>query len=371
MVCRVTAAALISLMLFKEAFVRQDVGHIGIGFAGLTAAIVLFGADSWTGTHRQLVKAGTMVLVLVAGSLFCIRVTTDSNGDTSFLPTALWRIAEEQISSIETFAKCGDRCLRAQYQQSLLSLRSKCPLSPAHGTVDIYPVDDNTVLANKMRLTPRPMFQSYAATARYLIERNVGVLQGGVAPDTIFFQVSTIDTRLPALDDGASWPMLLSRYEIRKETEAPYLRLDRRAVPEPYEMLPAARMIARLNRGDIQVPSDGSVVWARIKLKRSALGTILSILFKEPIVQLELDLEDGSTRQYRLVPGSARTGFILSPLVETNTDFAALRSPPFQKQVKAIRIATSSLGLLAYRSRVMVSLYRLVFTCASRKPYPG
>jgi len=60
------------------------------------------------------------------------------------------------------------------------------------------------------------------------------------APENIFFAADPIDKRLPALEDAASWPLLLSRYSIvgfygnylhmLRDTQLTEMRLDRQRV---------------------------------------------------------------------------------------------------------------------------------------------
>ena len=59
------------------------------------------------------------------------------------------------------------------------------------------------------------MIQSYAAFTPELADLNAAYLRSSHAPDNVFFECAPIDDHYPSLDDGLSWPVLLTRYDIR------------------------------------------------------------------------------------------------------------------------------------------------------------
>ena len=60
--------------------------------------------------------------------------------------------------------------------------------------------------------SPRPVLQSYSAYTKELSLQNAAHLLGERAPRNVLFNVQPIDNRLPSLEDGSSWPVLLANY---------------------------------------------------------------------------------------------------------------------------------------------------------------
>ena len=84
----------------------------------------------------------------------------------------------------------------------------------------------------------------------------------------------------------------------------------------------------------------------------------MSLLFKAPRLRLTARLSDGTVRHYRVISGMARSGFLLSPLVTTEREFAALypglkESPGLA--TTAIQITGNAQAGLIYRSPFRIS----------------
>ena len=75
------------------------------------------------------------------------------------------------------------------------------PLPPSIGSVEVYPWDVWLPLIHDLPYRPRPVFQSYAAFTTKLSEMNARHLISA-KPETLLFQVKTIDGRLPTVDDA-------------------------------------------------------------------------------------------------------------------------------------------------------------------------
>src|SRR5262249_37075281 len=116
--------------------------------------------------------------------------------------------------------------LRQQFDVARAKIRHDNPLPRIDGSADIYPYYQNILLANGVEWSPRPIIQSYSAYEPKLADINANHLSSSSAPLHVFFDVSPIDGRLAALEDGKSWPLLLSRYHIVGRS-GHYLMLDR------------------------------------------------------------------------------------------------------------------------------------------------
>lgn len=207
-------------------------------------------------------------------------------------------------------------------EQALAAIRAKHPLPPLDGTIDVYNWDQADVLAHGLDYSPRPIFQSYSAYTPGLIDRNAESLAGPKAPDFVLFALQAIDNRLPALEDGKSWPLLWSRYDAVSlvSTHALLQRRVRSDRPIVWGE-ESASTIGWEEPLALSTSGAGACVWAVVEIKANLAGRLLSTAFKAPGVEIDLKLADGGTVRRRFIPGMSRTGFLLSPYVEDLTDF--------------------------------------------------
>jgi hypothetical protein len=192
------------------------------------------------------------------------------------------------------------------------------------------------------------------------MERNVEFLRSRSAPNNIFFNVEPFDGRLAAFEDGASWPELLSRYDIADDV-AGFLRLDRRPVARGYSFSPFLRTTIHLGeRLKIDNP-DNAMLWAHLDLDQTIAGRIAGMLLKLPLLRLDVVLRDGTARSFRIMPAAAREGFLLSPVVDSRLDFAALGRADLAtlmaaKQVDRMVISPQCFATSAYRAEVPITI---------------
>jgi hypothetical protein len=74
----------------------------------------------------------------------------------------------------------------------------------------------------------------------------------------------------------------------------------------------------------VQVPKDAAPVWVSLELRKTAFGKLVDLLYRLPPIMIDVELDDGATRAFRLVPEMARAGFLLSPLIESSERFSRL-----------------------------------------------
>ena len=74
----------------------------------------------------------------------------------------------------------------------------------------------------------------------------------------------------------------------------------------------------------IPLPETNTPIMARIQLKPSLLGKLISLLFKPSRLQIRLTLKSGRTQTYRFIANMAQTEFMISPLIENSGEFQHL-----------------------------------------------
>jgi hypothetical protein len=304
-------------LLFKAGFVRAD-DHVFITTFGLFVTAVPL-AVVWGRRPRQRL-VGALLVVLVPGGLWWHAVAV--LGPPRFhLPPVFPAQAIRRLTAGPA-AWWGDALDRA-HADRLAQIRAARPLPALQGPVDVYSYDQVAMLAHGLDLRPRPIFQSYMAYSPRQARANAEFLLGDLAPEWIFFRVSPIDLRVPALEDAPSWPLLLSRYRLVGPAGA-FALLQRRETPLPWRLEPLGHVETATNRA-IRVPAAGDGrIWVRIDVGTTWRDRLREALLWAPLTYVIVQRGDGRSRFFRLIPGLAREGFLLSPLVEDTADFMRL-----------------------------------------------
>lgn len=200
-------------------------------------------------------------------------------------------------------------------------LRQQAAFPVLHGTTDIYSYDQTYLISSQNRWSPRPVFQSYSVFNQHLAKDNKKHLQGKNKPDNIIFKIQPIDQRIPSLEDGASWPLLLVNYQpthlIRN-----FLFLHKKKYPHQVNL---SLLKSETHTLGEQVPLPKSqLLFVAIDLKPTIWGTLATIFFKPQPLFISLNLRNGATKRYRLVANMAKSAFLLTPLIENTIEFSMI-----------------------------------------------
>jgi hypothetical protein len=214
--------------------------------------------------------------------------------------------------------------LNVEFNRSLLTIKRKVHIPDLRGSVDIYPTDQSAVLVTNNKWNPRPVFQSYSAYTPALAGLNEAHLRGDAAPDNILFSIDPIDGRLPSLEDGMSWPALFDNYALTGiDNGIVYLRRNPRFVRTSSKFTMIDEGVR--NTGEtVAIPGSSVPIFAEIDLSPTVAGKFWGTIFKYPELKIIVTLENGASKEYRVVAEMMRSGFFLSPLVESTEDFKTL-----------------------------------------------
>jgi hypothetical protein len=302
-------SAMILFLAFKEGFVRADHAAAAGGMLGVSGI-----------AFALLKKTPMAALGCLAG---LIGFSTINAIPVGFAPIAgpIAAAFEADAASIHSRINDPDFFKRI-YDTSLATIRAAQVLPQISGTADVYPVDQSILLASGLNWDPRPTLQSYTAYTPGLAAADARHLIGPSAPANILFQVQPIDNRLPALDDGASWPALLADYRF-SGLYGDFALLRRQAQPAPVLISPLVSASYQTG-AKVALPSNAPFIWAELSIQPTLLGKVLGIIFKPPQLQIEYYFAGAPPVQFRYVAGMGQTGFLLSPLVQSTRDFMAL-----------------------------------------------
>jgi hypothetical protein len=196
-------------------------------------------------------------------------------------------------------------------------------------TIDVYSQHTGVVMGREgLHYTPRPAFLSLNAHTFKLAMLNADHLEESTAPDLILFQVlpreRSVNNRHPALADGPSWPLLLSKYALENAGKE-FLLLKKR--PQPLRIERKLLLDLNLRMGErVLLPEvEGNLLWAEVEVQRSPVGNLVHMLYKSPQVLLEsLTTQPMESHLFQIVPELGKAGFLISPLVQNNATFAEL-----------------------------------------------
>ena len=369
------ALGMILFMVFKMGYVRNSWEHEATSAMALVL-VSLMGLAVCQKEQKRLLTATVCLLVfamLFAASTF--NYWLPGNGlSRQFAQTF------NLTSLFAPVAASSTGSLRSEYESSLASERKDVLVSSIKGSADLYSYDQIFLFAHGLSYQPRPVMQSYSAYTPELAEINSAHLRTAQAADNILFAVQTIDGRFPALDDGLSWPELLTRYDFKgvADAEAKFLLLSRASAPRTFHLIPLQNITANMGEA-VAVPAMiKGPVWAEIVIKKTLAGKLASMLYKPPVLTLEVTLKDDSKHRYRLVPGMAASGFLLSPIIADNAAFAALTTKDWRQdlahsEVKWITVSanTQSGSTVCYQSTMALRFYCLDYPLPDSSKIPS
>ena len=361
----VVGFAFIVFAVFKSGYVRHD-GHEVIATNLLLLAALLWLPAAWFivwQRRRWLVPAAVLPLILATPlASLSLRI---------YARTELFSVLAQQLSVQSLFAPAKvlrdkQGFLRA-WDAYAANLRTRFRNLEIHGSADVYPLSQALALGSSVTIQPRPIFQSYSAYTAKLAELNAAHLRSDRAPDHILFDLSTIDDRFAAQDDSLSWPELLTRYDITGAAESVIL-MEKSGTARQYELTPIGETLARFDER-IEIPSmSGGPIWVKIDIQRSLYGNIVAMLYRPTCVSLTLFTRSRKAIGGRLITATARSGFLLSPVVENRHSFFALASTNWQHELADLEVASALIsangekGIASgYQSPIRLRFYRLDF----------
>jgi hypothetical protein len=308
---------------FKQAFVRHDDYHIWLGLMDALlpgALILLAGTRSFSrltgialaGQWYQPIFPVMVAVPIISCVLFpTIALTTDTGAER--VQGLEWRLNA-------LFSQATSSSRLAAYLRDLESVRRKNGIQPIRGTADLFPNDLTEVSAAGAAPRLRPALQGYASYNSHLTAMNGAFLRSSRRPDSVLFDISPIDGNYPTIEDPLSILAYLSCYEPAGFT-GKFLILGATDCREATRQLVLEARIAPGQQ--LTVPSVAGPIWAEIDIDYNALGGPAQFAFHTPPAELVVETET-QQRRYRLPLESARTGFLLSPVLRDVITFARL-----------------------------------------------
>jgi hypothetical protein len=386
-------AAGLLFVLFKSAIIRQGDGHFILVASALTGVAYVWIASglrsrSWPGS--RLATALILLLGIAAPlSMAAIHGNSPLAQAQRVTESSRWR-------AMTNFLAHGDRQIAAQWQAQHDDAVASLPAGDPSLTTDVYPQRPDIAIWLGASLRPRPTLQSYIAADPWMLQLNADALNSPSAPQRILLVPEPpLDGHYPANFDSLSWPTLLTRYNVVKRVQGIWV-LQRIAQPRPWSLQPIPAAAEKLtvplgqrvevpavfppvstitktestlppSQTDPSRPRQGEGIWVTFDLEPTWWGALRNLFYKRPLMEMEVTFANNMTRTYRIVPGVARAGFMLSPYVSLDDWGMFARKPDSRpyfapRQVTAIRLKPRHPWLLpSYREQVKLTFEELVF----------
>ncbi|MCB8878380.1 hypothetical protein [Acidisoma silvae] len=344
-------SAMILFLAFKE-------GFVGSGNASIASGVLCVAGLAFVMGQQTRLSTGACAM----GVIGYLTITHVPLNPVRVARSIVWQL-KDVASAFEERVN-NPVLLAEKYTATLGGIRVAHPLPAISGTADIYAYDQTVLLAHGVNWDPRPIIQSYSAYTPKLAAENAAHLTGPDAPDNIFFAVQTINNRVPALDDGLSWPILLSDYRITG-LYGDYALLQHQTATGTISMAPLTSGTYTTD-STIALPEKAPYVWAQLDIQETLLGKLLGLVFKPPALTMTYTFPDGHQQDFRYVAAMGQSGFLLSPLVETTTDFMALAMPEGREYFSGrgpshIRLTAAFGGGLFWHTRFSLKLSGITF----------
>jgi hypothetical protein len=360
---------------FKYGYVRHDGHEVTATLQLLLMALVCL-ALLWPVARKKGLWAVVANLLPTTAIYFFAAATFDRYADVG-IPSVIARTSSFRKLPALAQLLHPNAQQREAYEQYLADFRNRFPLPHIQGSVDTYPWNQAEILAYGFAYQPRPVIQSYTAYTPELAKLNAAHLRSDRAPANILFENWPVDDHYPSLDDGLSWPELLTRYEVQ-DAECRFVLLKRSASPREFHLTLLRDRLVKFG-DEVAVDSEtNALLWAEIDVQPTLLGAVVSTLYKPPILSLAVSLRDGRQLRQRLVPGMARSGFLLSPLIEDCAGFALLTSVDGTQELAGSKVTSLSIAgagesspTAGYRDAVRIRFYRLEFPRQDLEPATG
>jgi hypothetical protein len=297
--------------LFKSAVVRQDGGHLVIFFCTLPALPVALAVFATTRAER-----------IAAWTLFSVFFVFDA---------LVVNLEAKAFDSLEIGKRLATIRGIENVGQGLEGLRQPPSLPPTgpeaarlpedwlerirreRGTVGVLPWEISLIQSNQLDWKPNAVLQQYCVFTSGLDRLNAEHFSTpGRAPDFLIVDFPDIDGRYPFWSGPATWRAVMLNYDVAGKTPTRIL-LKRRAAPVAAQWRELGKDTIVADKW-IDVPSGEGPVFAAIDFETRFVGMAAGFFFRIPPTYIEAEYENGERHSFRLIPGGAKEGILISSL---------------------------------------------------------
>lgn len=222
-------------------------------------------------------------------------------------------------------------------------------------TVDVYNYRQNYAILNDFNYRPRPVFQGYQTFTKNLMEKNENFILTNPL-DYIIFKQETIDNRLGLMDDSMWLAEVLNNYDLVAE-ERDLLLLKKKESFQEVKRFKVSDGVVDFD-DIIDIPcKNGERISISMEIENSVLGKILSMLWKPPIVEMELIKDNGDVVVRRIIPSMIRTPVYIDGVIDNNDDVINLVNGTLKNKIAKIKIRKPFMYNWLFNCNIKYTLY--------------
>jgi len=358
-VTRFAASAVIVCGVFvawKAGFVRQDL-HTLIFFTVAAAAPFLFPRPP--GRSSRL-KAAFTVLVLAQVLLAALGAYPSGRLMGYTARNLLRKRADHLAANANTLL--SPRMTKRRLEIDLHRLRKQNAVPAVREivkdqAVDLLSCDQALLFLNDLNWRPRPVFQSYSAYTPELVAMNAAFFRGAAAPDFVVIRLWPIDSHYAMMEDAGALEVILRDYAPVR-LEKGYLLFQRQETPVPAPAEPGQTLARAVGPDDWVSVSEaaGACRLLRVTVDYSFAGRLRKFFYKAPPVFMYVRTTAGNTHSYRMIPGMAVGGFIITPFIRNQKDLVTWCAGGPLDAVDSVRISVDRRDMIYFNAPFSVEI---------------
>jgi hypothetical protein len=338
---------------FKHGFVRQD-GHMLSFFSTipfLTGFLFLFSHRDACKGSRILFQTSAILCFICIFNFIFIQDVVKSVFKNTYLITQLGK--NYQTFDERKTEALQDDMLPAEWTGEIGS-----------NSIQILPWELSYAAANRWDgWQPNPGLQLYNVYTRKLDEYSARVFAQEKAPRFILLEYKAIDGRNMFIDTPATWNAIFPNYIIAKQDESRLL-LSKKDAPVSLNFASLFSNTYKFNE-TISVPDSPDPVYAKIIIKDSIFGKVITMLFRGNPPEMTVVYQDGTEQSFRIITNTlqnpVRIDYIPYNFEQTALFFnleEAEEKGLYSFAVKEIKITKKS--TFFYKNNITVEWYSLV-----------
>ena len=160
-------------------------------------------------------------------------------------------------------------------------------------SVDFLGSNISFIHFNNLKYNPRPIFQSYSAYSKELINLNIIKYESLTAPNFIFHEFEQIGNRVPYWNEPKTYLSVLKNYIIEDsvifdDRQKSLLLFKKRKVKKDLQSRVLIETIINCNE-NINIPKSEGVIFLELQYNYTFLGKIRRLLFQPSIAQIQIN----------------------------------------------------------------------------------
>jgi hypothetical protein len=307
--------SLLSFTVWKHGCVRAGREMFFLGFIAVLA-LALEALPCERRVARRWARGlalGACGLSLITLQVFCFASWPESLGEPfrEFGRNLVW------LSHPAEYQRQNGEGIEEKRREAQLP---RCRELIGRASVDVFGQCQAYALHNGLNYRPRPVFQSYVACSRPLMQLNEQFYLSKAAPEYVLFRLYALDRKFPPLEDAPVLRTLLANYQPLA-AEGPFLLLKSVAAAPPVTSLVREGTVRQSQTIDLREFGDTDL-WLEISLEPTLIGRLRQVLYRPPTVRLAVWGEPGGKLlvRNRAPAQMLAAGFLTSPLLLNNED---------------------------------------------------